>query len=573
MPSATATQLSDAGEQEQIATGGAPDKLEIELFRHACSSVLDEIEVNITQTAYSPLIYEYKDYVVGLLDADFVLISQSRLSLPGFLSDLGPIVSDAISVAGVETLAPGDVLISNYAAVQGHHLNNVVTITPIFQDGAVVAYVAIRGHWADVGGLEPGSMSWHGRDIWQEGVQYRGMRIMRAGELVPENIATCMANTRMEEYVRGDMMSQLGGCLLGASRWEERVAARWSRERVGVLVAAQIEQSAALARARVANLPRGVFSASATMDNSGAEGTPPLNFTVSIEVNDDGIVIDLTDVPDQVEGPINSGAGVSDARVAYKSLIVPDHPTDDGLFAPLEVRTRPGSIVTASKGAALAHWNNCKATLVDLIVNAFGQIDAELAPAGHHGSQGAFVFSGRRPDGSWWQSIDSLGGGWGGHARADGFSPLKTLNHGDNRSLSIEVLEGRFPFTIDHMFYRPDSAGRGKHRGGLGIERMITVNEPAFVTTSMDRTVMPPWGAAGGESGQPGAMEVCLPGTSEWVTHNKSSQVPLPAGSKVRLRSAGGGGWGRPEERDPEAQAADLRDGYVTQGAAAQSGS
>lgn len=546
------------------AAGGAPDKLEIELFRHACSSVLDEIELNITQTAYSPLIYEYKDYVVGLLDKDFTLISQSKLSVPGFLADLELVVKDAVSVCGKHTLAPGDVLITNYAAVQGHHLNNVVIIAPIFQEEQVVAYIAIRGHWADVGGLELGSMSWNGTDIWQEGVQYRGMRIMRAGEIVPENVATCMANTRLEEYVRGDMMAQMGGCLLGVSRWEERVASRWSFEEVGVLVKAQLEQSAALARSRIAALPHGKFSASCTMDNSGKEGTPPLDFKVTIEVSNDGIVIDLTEVPDQVEGPINSGAGVSDARVAYKSLLVPEHPADEGLFAPLEVRTRPGSIVSANKGAALAHWNNCKATLADLVLRAFGEISPELAPAGHHGSQGAFVFSGKRPDGSPWQSIDSLGGGWGGHAKADGFSPLKTLNHGDNRSLSLEVLEARFPFIVEHMHYRPDSAGRGQHRGGLGIERMIRVLEDSHITTSIDRTLMPPWGAAGGESGQPGAMEVCMPDSDDWQTHNKSSLVPLPKGSRVRLRSAGGGGWGKPEDRDPSAYEADLRDGYVT---------
>jgi N-methylhydantoinase B len=548
-------------------TDYTPDELDIELFRHACSSVLDEIEVNITQTAYSPLIYEYKDYVVGLLDPDFALMAQSKLSLPGFLADLGPVVSDAIEIAGKHTLVPGDVLISNYAAVQGHHINNVVMMSPIFQDGEIVAYVAIRGHWADLGGLETGSMSWEARDTWQEGTQYRGLRIMRAGELVPENVATCLANTRLEEYVRGDMMAQLGGCTLGVSRWAERMASRWTREQIAALSAAQMAQSAALARARVAALPDGTYSATTRLDDAGAPGTDPLRYTVRIEIDGDRMVVDLTDIPDQVAAPINSHTPDSDARVAYKSLVVPDHTTDEGLFAALEVRTRPGSILTASKGAAMAHWNNGKATLVDLIIRAFGEGNPELAPAGTHGSQGAYIFSGKRADGSWWQSIDTIGGGWGGHVGGDGFSPLKTLNHGDNRSLSVEVVEASFPLTIDHVTYRPDSAGRGRHRGGWGVEKLITTTEDAFISTSIDRTVDPPWGAAGGETGAPGCVDIQFPGSDTWERHNKASLVHLPAGSRVRLRSAGGGGWGPPDERDPEALAADIRDGLVTESA------
>lgn len=543
----------------------APDELDIELFRHACGSVLDEIELNMTRTAYSPLIYEYKDYVVGLLDEHFALMSQSKLSLPGFLADLGPIVSDAVAIAGKQTLAGGDVLISNYAAVQGHHINNVVMLSPIFQDGSVVAYVAIRGHWADLGGLELGSMSWQARDVYQEGTQYRGLRIMRAGELVPENLATCLANTRLEEYVRGDLMAQLGGCLLGVSRWGERIASRWTRKEVEALSAAQMAQSAALARARVAAMPDGAFTATCRIDDSGIEGSEPLRYSIRVEIDGDRMIVDFTDVPDQVEAPINSHAALGDARVAYKSLVVPDHPTDEGLFEPLEVRTRPGSILTAGKGAAMGHWNSSKATVVDLIVRAIGERRPELAPAAHHGTLGAFIFSGRRPDGAWWQSIDSAAGGWGGNVHADGFSPLKTVGHGDNRGIATEIIEGRFPLTVEHVRYLPDTGGRGQHRGGSGVERMILANEEVFLSTSLDRTLDPPWGLAGGEPGTPGAVDVCFPGTDTWVRHNKASLLRLPAGSRVRIRTAGGGGWGRPEDRDPAAHAADVRDGLVTE--------
>jgi len=198
------------------------DVLDLELFRHIVGAVLDEIEVNLTRTAYSPLIYEYKDYTVGILDAEFGLMNQSRMSLPVFLSDIGEPVRDAVEIIGVDNLKQGDVLLTNYAAVQGQHINNVVAATPVFADSEVIAYIASRAHWADVGGIGPGSISWNAREIFQEGTQYRGLRVMQAGKLVPEVVATILANTRMEEYVRGDLMAQIGGCVLGCRRWNER---------------------------------------------------------------------------------------------------------------------------------------------------------------------------------------------------------------------------------------------------------------------------------------------------------------------------------------------------------------
>jgi len=543
------------------------DKLDIELFRNILGTVLDEIEVNVTRTAYSHLVYEIKDYTVGLLSADFELMAQSRLSLPFFLADLGTPVQDAVQVIGVQRLAPGDVFITNYAPVQGQHLNNIVAAAPIFAEDEVMAYVAIRAHWSDVGGLVTGSMSWNAKEIFHEGTQYRGLRVMRAGELVPEVLATILANTRLEEYVHGDLMAQLGGCLLGCRRWSERIASKWDPPSVKELWRLQREQSAEMARRRIREIPDGLYEAECLLDDAGERGTDPLLLKVKVLIEDERMVIDFTELPPQVATPINSGVtggAMSTGRLAYKVLIAPDYPADQGLFDPLDFKLKLGTVMTAHKGAPMGHWNALMPTVPELILRAVGQRCPELVPAGGHGTMAICDFSGRDREGNWWHTSDTRSGGFGGSAHADGFSPLKTIGHGDSRDLPAEILEARFPLRVECRRFIPNSAGRGKHRGGWGVERIIQVREDVFINTSLNRTVDPPWGLAGGEPGRPGSIEVKGPDDKNWCEARKVSMLALPKGSFVRIRTAGGGGWGPPEERSEALKAEDNLAGLVT---------
>ena len=544
----------------------AMDKLDIELFRNTIGTLLDEIEVNVTRTAYSHLVYEIKDYTVGLLSANFELMAQSQLSLPLFLADLGTPVQDAVDIIGVHNLAPGDVFITNYAPVQGQHLNNIVAAAPVFADGEVMAYVAIRAHWSDVGGLVTGSVSWNAREIFHEGTQYRGLRVMRAGEVVPEVLATILANTRLEEYVHGDLMAQLGGCVLGCRRWNERIASKWAPPKVKELWRLQRQQSAELARSRIREIPDGLYEAECLLDDGGEVGTDPLPLKVKVLIDDTRMIIDFTEFPPQVAAPINSGVNggaMSTARLAYKVLVAPDYPADQGLFEPLEFKVVEGTVMTASKRAAMGYWNTLMPTVPELILRAIGQRCPELVPAGSHGTMAICDFSGCDQAGNWWHTSDTRSGGWGGSFYADGFSPLKTIGHGDSRDIPAEILEARFPLKSLTCAFIPNSAGRGKHRGGWGVERVIRVTDDVFISTSINRTVDSPWGLAGGEPGKPGTIEVKFPGDKAWRDARKVSMFALPKGSLVRIRTAGGGGWGPPEDRAEASNAEDINAGLI----------
>jgi len=548
---AVAASAGSASSTARAAASQPIDGVEAEIFRFATTSVVDEIELNLTRTAYSELIYEYKDYSVGIVTADFELLTQSAGSMPIFLGDLGPQVRDAVETIGLRNLREGDVFIHNWSGVNGQHLNHITCTTPVFDAGEIVAYLVIRAHWADIGGSAPTSLNWRARTIFEEGIQYRGLRVMREGQIVPEVLATIQANTRAPAAITGDLMAQIAGCNLGRARWKDRVTNRWSRRELAELIAFQSRESAALGREAVRRIPDGRYEASCRLDNAGVEGTEPVDLHVAVTVRGDVMEVDFTGMPAQVATPINIGllgGALNIAKLAFKALCLPDRPADDWMFEALEIVAPPGSLVNATPDAPKGFWVMVPPTAVDLVLRAIGSVHPELVPAGHHGTVSGVFFTGTRANGDFWLAIESYGGGFGASAGSDGYGPLKSYIHGDNPGIPIELLEARFPLRIRSTRLRREAGGDGLHRGGAGIERIVEALDPLALQTAFDRTVDPPWGLAGGEAGLPGEVHVLQPGSDTWIAASKVTGLQLERGALVRIRTAGGGGWGKSAE-------------------------
>jgi N-methylhydantoinase B len=541
-----------AGEPAEVAQ--VHDPLELEFFRYAVESVVEELEISITRTAYNVLVYEYKDYCVGVVTKDFRLLSQSRHSLPIFLSDLGAPVQDAVAVIGEDRIEAGDVFLTNYAEVQGQHLNNVIAATPVYTGGQIIGYLAVRMHWSDVGGSNPVSVTWSATNVLQEGVQYRGIKIMSRGKIVPEALATIQANSWAPAVVTGDLMAQVGALQLGARRWRERVADRWDFITIDSLIEQQFDSSAQLSRSRIASLPDGEYSASVKMDDSGAPGTPQLELKLTIRVNGERMMADLSELPPQVPLPINAGTtggAVSAMRVGFKSLLAPERPADEGLFQPLEVVIPPRTVLSATNNAPLSWYNTTLPTMIDLFLRAIGEQLPSLVPAGHHGAFWGMTLAGQDDDGAYWTYLSGANGGFGGSEEADGFGPLRTLMHGDNPDIPLEIIEAQYPVRFHRQRILREAGGAGLHRGGAGLERVVELLKDSQLSTYIDRTDNPAWGLAGGEPGQPAAIHVKLPGSETAEPWGKKAPTPVPAGTMIYLRGGGGGGWGRPDRDGP----------------------
>lgn len=543
------------------------DPFDLEIIRNGIKSITDEMELNLTRTAFSPLIYEYKDYAVGILDVEGRVITQGVGGLPIFLSDLGYALKDSLEVlGGTDSIRQGDAIIHNYAPVCGQHLNNVNMYTPVFSRERLVAFVGVRIHFADIGGKDMGSSGNDTVDIFQEGIQYRALKICKNGVIDQEILRVIECNSRLPDIVRGDLMAQLAACRVGEARFSA-LASRFGWELVRDAVDHIWRESELLARRAVANMPDGTYSAETFLDNDGIDLDTPLRVKATVTVARDRLCIDLSEMNRQVKGPFNSGrngGGYAVAKVAFKLLTTGTRPADDGCFRNLDIVLPEGTFVSASPNAPLGRYSTPLATVCDVILKACGDAVPEQAIAGHHAQVSMYNFFGVHPEtGKLFKHTETIHGGWGATAEADGFGPSKTILHGDNRDIPVEIQEALFPLRVERYELRPDSAGAGARRGGLGVRRTYRILHDMRMTTMMERTRHSPWGIFGGADGTTGYTIVRRPGEAEFSA-NKTTDCILPAGTIVEFRSSGGGGYGDPKLRPPESVRQDVRQGYIS---------
>ena len=542
------------------------DPVTLEIIRNLLIAILDEGEINLSRTAFSPIIYEVKDYCIGLLDTEGRTIAQSRGGIPTFMADLGEPVRDGIGIYGLDGIEPGDVLLINYAAVCGQHLNNMVLYVPIHWEGRLVAFAATRAHWTDVGGRVSGSFSTDTTEIFQEGLQLRSVKVYKRGKPDEEILRIIRHNIRFPELSLGDMAAQVAACELTARRFTELIA-RHGWARIEACIHRIWDQSEALARQKIAALPKGRFEAESFLDDDGLDPDHTLPVKVAVTITGDELEIDFTGTAPQTRGAMNSGrsGGLAAAKVAFKSAIVPQLPPNEGAFRPLKVVLPEGTMISAIDNAAMAHWNLSLKTVIDTIYLALSQPMPDRIPAAHHAAQGLYMFLGRDAEtGVRYSTLDTTLGGWGARPDGDGFSPLKTVTHGDTRNIPVEVEETFYPLHVESYEWRPDSGGAGEFRGGLGLRKIYRVAQDCQLVSAFERTKCPPWGLFGGKAGQTADARIRQPGADETRSYRKVTGLALRPGATVELLSAGGGGRGLPTRRTPERVLDDVRQGYVT---------
>ena len=546
----------------------------MEVIRRRLVSISDQVDLNITRTAYSPLVYEYKDYAVGVVDAQGRLLSQCTSGMPLFVADvLGAAVRDGLEIYGRAGLHEGDIVITNHGGTIGQHLNNVVMYTPVFdpQTRELAAFFLVTLHWLDVGGRVVGSLSKYATDIFQEGIQFHTVKLRSRGEPVAEIYRMIRANTRFPEEVMGDIDAQIGGCLMGRDRLAELIG-RYGLATFRASISCIWDQSEAVARAAIAAIPDGTYDASAFLDNDGLNAGERIPLSVKVIISGDSMTFDLSALPLERASTMNagrSGGGQSVARLAFRYLLIPFEDANEGSYRPLDLVLPEGTVMSAGPNAAKGHYNLALPTLIDLVIRALGTAVPDKAAAGHYATFSTIRFVGKQPgSGALFQCSDSGFGGWGALCDADGPGPFRTMCHGDTRSIPIEVQEASYPIEIDSYAIRTDSGGAGQFRGGPGLSKSYRVQVPCMLFSTFDRTECPPWGLNYGLEALPGA--VTIQGPDGKISSALKENVQLAAGTRVVVETGGGGGFGDPRLRDPQRIEADVRLGYISRESAEQ---
>jgi N-methylhydantoinase B len=536
----------------------------VEVVRNAINAYADEMATALCKSAYNMMIYEVRDFCCGLIDREARMISQNRGGLPIFLADLGIAVKDGIERYGLDGFSPGDVIIMNHGQVCGQHLNNIVIYAPCFHDGKVVAFAASRAHWVDIGGMRVGFGSVETTEIYQEGLQFRSLKIYEAGRRNETLWQVIHDNVRFPEAALGDLRAQIASCQLGIRRYAELVT-RYGPATVERCIATIWDQTERAARAVIEQVPDGTYEAESFLDNDGRTLDKPLRIKVKVIIDGSRMVIDFSEMNDQVPGPTNSGfsGGLAAARIAYKCLTQPHAPVNEGCFRPLELILPEGKLLNARAPAALGLWSIPLPTVIDTILKALAPALPDRIPAAHKGDMGGCSIGGFRPDGRRFLLMNIFGGGWGGRPHEDGESASVSICQGDVRSAPVELQEIQYPFMIERFALRTDSGGAGQHRGGLGVELTYRALQKAITNVNCERTKDPPWGLHGGRPGAVNeAVLVRRDGSAERL--KKATGVPMEPGDRLTFLTAGGGGFGDPHARDPAAVADDVAKGYVS---------
>ncbi|MHA2790147.1 hydantoinase B/oxoprolinase family protein [Corynebacterium sp. S7] len=517
--------------------------IELEIARNRLTSISEEVGMALIRTSYSPNIKDRRDCSAGIYAPDGELISQAE-HIPLHLGLMPTVIANAVKEYGPENLRPGDVLMTNNPYLGGSHLPDMCVITPVFAGDEVIALVATMAHHVDVGGITPGSMATHATEIFQEGIRVPPIRLYAAGELQHETLALLLMNIRTADKTRGDLMAQVAANRLGERRINELID-EWGVAGFHRAGRALISYAERRTRAAISALPDGTGRFTDYLEHDGVEEAS-IPIVATVTVAGDEILIDLTETSDQVRGAVNCSYAVAESCAAYvvKTLADPTLPSNAGLYAPITVKTRPGSLVHAEFPAPVAHGNIQTAQrIVDTLLGAFEQFTDGLVPAASSGSMSMVTIGGMDPrTGKYFSYVETYGGGQGASAQGAGASATHT-HMTNTRNTPCEVIEREYPLRVEAYSIVRGSGGKGRNAGGDGIYRQLTLTAgQATVVAGTSRVTTSPWGLRGGENGE---RAVVRSHTKEGVRERSSlSKFDLSAGESVSIQTAGGGGYG-----------------------------
>ncbi len=539
------------------------DPVTVEVIRNAFISIASQMNNNLARSAYTPIIYEMKDCSVGLFDARGNLLGQAP-GLPIFLGSLEAAIDATLEhMGGAETCRPGDVYAVNDSYMVGSHLNDVNVISPIFHSGELVGFGATKAHWLDIGAKDPGQ-AMDSTSIYQEGYRIAPVHLYREGKPERGMLDFLTRNSRLPRSIWGDMHAQIAACRTGERGLAELID-RFGLDTVTAAAEVIFDQCERLDREAVASIPDGVYETDGEMDSWGPGGDP-VYVKVVVTVEGEEIRVDLDGSAPMTPGCMNCGLAQTEAaaNLAFKMLINSDVPVTAGTFRNLTLSAPEASVFDAREPAACQYYYPHLGMMIDLFIRALAPAVPERVVAGQAADPMNVLFSGPNPrTGEDFVVGEATAVGWGAYQGGDGTNGLINYGGGDLKNIPVEVMESRYPIRVHQYSVWPDSGGRGRWRGGLGVLRDYEVlADDITVSTWFERTRTPAWGLFGGEDGA--ATNVTLTADGETVPLLKANQIPAPKGSRLHVATGGGGGYGVPEERDPELAAQDAIDGYST---------
>ncbi len=528
------------------------DPVTLEVCWNRLIGIVNEQAAALQRTSFTSVVREAGDLSAGVFDRRGWMVAQAVTGTPGHINSMALAQRHFLAAYPLETLHPGDVLITNDPWKTSGHLNDVTISTPIFRGEECVAFFASTCHAIDIGGHV---LSAEAREVYEEGLFIPIMKLYEAGKPNETLISLIRANTRAPEMVLGDFHAQIAGGNVGGQRLLEFMD-EFGLERLEPLADEIIGRTERAMRESIAGLRPGAYEYAITSDGFDE----PITIKARCEVKGDELWIDYAGSSHASRRGINVVMNYTLAYTTYgvKVIVSPDVPNNEGAFRPVRITAPEGSILNVKHPAPVAARHVVGHFLPHVVAGALSQALPDSVMAEGSANIWGVQVAGKDLAGRPFTYIFFTSGGTGARATKDGLS--STAFPSGVLGTPAEVIESLSPLLIEKKELRSGSGGAGKYRGGLGqtIQFRVRTREPFVCSILCDRTRTPAQGFFGGLPGATGQVLV----NGRPPANPKAEQVLSPD-AVVEIRLPGGGGYGRPEARDPELTRRDLREGYV----------
>jgi N-methylhydantoinase B len=557
--------MSDKSTSGTLA--GAVDAITIEVIGNRLNVVAAEMEGAVIRSAFSIVLKEGADCSCALFTADGETMTQS-VALPQHLGVLASTVKSILRDFPIATMGDGDIYIMNDPYDGGTHLPDVTVLAPVIWRCRPVAVAACMAHQSDLGGMAIGSLPPDATELFQEGLVLPPVRLMKGGVFEEAVRRILLKNVRIPADVTADIGAEIAAVRIGADRYRG-LCDEYGADCVQAVVAELMNRAEVVTRARISEIPDGSYTFWDYLDNDGIVLDKRIRIQATLTIKGSDVMVDFAGTDRQVRGAANAAFSHAACVVAYciRCVTDPTLPNNAGCFRPISVRLPEGTVVNPRHPAALNARTMTVCRMTDVIFGCLAQAAPERVRAASSSMEGV-SFSGRRSrDGRAYVYLELFCGGMGARPTKDGVDYIET-DITNMMNAPTEAVEMEYPLRIRSMRLKTDSGGAGHYRGGVGMHKVFEVLEgPLEVTHRGDRHFTQPWGLKGGQPAMSWSSILCR---ADGSTHTVPARerFSMNAGDVLDCDTAGGGGYGDPLLRPPEAVLEDVRNQRVSEAAA-----
>ncbi len=558
-----------AGSRGRLS-GAEVDPVTAEVVRGAMETICFEMATYVSRTATTPILNQSNERNATILDAGGRLAALS-VGIPQFMLTSTLPVRFALEFLGVEEFREGDVFVANDPYHGGGHLPDYNVFAPVFADDGngtrrMVLIASIQCHHGDTGGGVPGGYNITAGDIWGEGVRWPVVKVLDRGVERRDVLYALQANNRIPDYI-GDLRAQIGAAQLGAARLGD-VMSRFGVAAVEGSVDVMIDYAAKRFREEVALWPDGVYEGDAYVDHDPL-GHPDIHLHVKLTVDGEHLTIDFTgsDTRQEIQAWSTYGntRGYTVAQIA--AMMDPEIPKNEGFFDQIKLVVPQGCVLNPHPGRPVsAGTHHPGADVGEVIAVAMQDVlpDKAVPQTYKTGIPTIIVGVDPRTGQSFTDHSAEVYAGWCNAARGMDAWGAQNASFGNLWKATAEINESLFPHVQWSRDYRTDSGGAGQWRGlcGSHYEKEVLVDAKVYTYVVGMKYPMP--GICGGKPGAPNEMVIRYGSADPYRVSHTADWVPIAAGERVMYDYGGGGGWGDPLEREPQAVLDDVLDEYVS---------